>query len=100
MDGFEWDADKARANQAKHGVSFNEAATVFGDPHARIIPDPDHSIDEERFVVLGLSAMARELVVCHCLRGSNNSTVRIISARKATKAEARQYWRFAGARGI
>lgn len=97
MIGFEWDVNKARTNQAKHGVSFEEAATVFGDPCARIIADPDHSVDEERFVILGLSNRARELVVCHCLRGKGGAVIRIISARKATKAEARQYWRYVDA---
>ena len=94
MEDFEWDPGKALTNQAKHGVSFEEAATVFGDPYARVIADPDHSIDESRFVILGLSMLARELVVCHCLRGENDSTIRIISARKATKSEAKQYWRY------
>lgn len=96
MIDFEWDGNKARANLLKHGVSFEEAATVFDDPCARIIADPDHSLDEERFVIMGLSIKARELVVCHCLRNSG-SIVRIISARKATKAETRQYWRYANA---
>ena len=93
MGGFEWDDRKAEANLAKHGVSFAEAATVFDDPSARVIADPDHSLDEERFVILGLSLQARELVVCHCLRGAGELVIRIISARKATRAEAEQYWR-------
>lgn len=91
---FEWDGNKAQTNLAKHGVSFEEAATVFDDPCARVIADPDHSIEEERFVILGLSARARELVVCHCLRGEAETVIRIISARKATRAEAKQYWRY------
>lgn len=98
MFNFEWDPNKARANTIKHGVGFEEAMSVFDDPYARVIADPDHSIDEERFVILGLSMRARELVVCHCLRGPGNEVVRIISARRATKAEARQYWRHANAR--
>lgn len=94
MIAFEWDHHKARANLIKHGVSFPEAATVFDDPYARVIADPDHSQDEERFVILGMSIQARELVVCHCRRGASESVVRIISARKATKSEMKQYWRY------
>ena len=97
MVDFEWNSDKARINLAKHDVSFEEAATVFGDPYARVIADPDHSLEEERFVILGMSMRARELVVCHCRRGPSGSAVRIISARRATKSEARQYWRFVNA---
>lgn len=97
IDGFEWDEAKAQANLQKHGVTFDEASTVFDDPYARVIEDPDHSDYEERFIILGLSIRARELVVCHCLRGSDSSTVRIISARKATKTESRQYWRYVNA---
>ncbi|MDR3359850.1 MAG: BrnT family toxin [Bifidobacteriaceae bacterium] len=87
---FVWDEAKANANIAKHGVSFDEARTVFSDPHARVIPDPDHSQDEERFVILGLSAALRLLVVCHCHR-ERHGQIRIISARKATKTETRAY---------
>lgn len=97
MVAFEWDADKARTNLAKHGVSFDEATTVFGDSCARVITDPDHSFDKEHFVILGMSLQARELVVCHCRRGLEGAIVRIISARRATKAEVRQYWRFINA---
>ena len=97
MVDFEWDSGKAKTNLAKHGVSFEEAMTVFGDPYARVIADPDHSLEEERLVILGMSMRARELVVCHCRRGPGGSAVRIISARKATKFEARQYWRFVNA---
>ena len=89
---FEWDPNKAEISVAKHGVTFKEAATVFGDPYARVIDDPDHSLDEERFVIIGLSSRANVLTVCHCLRGKG-SIIRIISARKATKNELRQYWR-------
>ena len=90
---FEWDEAKAHSNLEKHGVSFDEASTAFYDPDARIIEDPDHSKDEERFVLIGLSLLARVLVVCHCLRGKEG-TIRIISARKATQREEATYWRF------
>lgn len=91
---FEWDERKAESNLSKHGVSFEEAATAFDDVWARLMPDPDHSGDEERFVLLGMSIKARELVVCHCLRGIDRSVVRIISARRATASEEKQYWRY------
>ena len=97
MLGYEWDENKAQTNLAKHGVSFEEAATVFDDPYARVIADPDHSLEEERFIILGLGMHARELVVRHCLRGADASIVRIISARKATKTETKQYWRYVDA---
>ena len=87
---FVWDDGKASANLAKHGVAFSEARTVFFDPRARLIPDPDHSWDEDRFVILGLSAALRLLVVCHCYREARGQ-IRIISARKATKTESRAY---------
>ena len=88
---FEWDQNKNEINKAKHRVSFEEAETVFYDENAIMIPDPDHSdIGEERFIMLGFSAAARLLVVCHCCRGADN-VIRIISARKATAQEARQY---------
>ncbi len=87
---FEWDERKATANLRKHGVSFEEAQSVFRDENARLIEDPDHSTTEERFVLLGLSSTPRLLVVCHCYR-LDSSTIRIISARKATKSEARTY---------
>ncbi len=87
---FEWDDAKNRSNRRKHGVSFEEACSAFQDPRARIIPDPDHSDDEDRFVLLGLSEELRLLVVCHCLRGEDFA-VRIISARKATRQEAGVY---------
>ena len=89
---FEWDQGKADANTRKHGISFEEAAGVFEDPWARIIDDPDHSYQEERFIILGLSVIGRILVVCHCLRTSGE-VIRIISARKATKGEQAAYWR-------
>lgn len=86
---FTWDAAKAAANKAKHGVSFEEAKTVFFDESARLIADPDHSKEEDRYVLVGLSARLRILLVCHVYR--RGSTIRIISARKANKEEQRQY---------
>jgi uncharacterized DUF497 family protein len=88
--GFEWDARKSRANKAKHGVSFEEARTAFLDENARVIPDAEHSDDEERFVLLGMSVQLRVLIVCHCYRASAK-VVRIISARRADPSERRQY---------
>jgi len=85
-----WDESKNRQNIAKHNVSFDEAETVFYDPNAKLISDPDHSDTEDRFVILGLSKMLRMLVVCHCYR-ENDETIRIITARKATKKEAAYY---------
>ena len=88
---FEWDPAKAAANERKHGVSFAEAETVFSDEHALVLEDPDHSaLDDERFVLLGLSAGLRVLVVVHCYRAPDD-TIRLISARKATPPERRQY---------
>ena len=87
---IEWDARKASANERKHGVTFEEAATAFSDENGRIIPDPDHSVDEDRFVLLGLSWSLRLLVVCHCFRASP-VVIRIISARKANRSERDQY---------
>ena len=87
---FEWDAKKAEINIEKHKVSFNEALTVFSDEQAVLFDDPDHSEYEERFILLGLSAASRMLIVCHCEREGGN-VIRIISARKATKSEEMQY---------
>ena len=87
---FEWDARKSRANRTKHGVSFEEAQTVFLDDHALLIDDPDHSDDEDRFVLLGLSTSLRALVVCHCYR-RGGEVIRIISARKADTSERALY---------
>lgn len=87
---FEWDSVKAAANLRKHKVSFEDAQTVFSDERARLIDDPDHSEDEERFLLLGLSSSLRLLVVAHCYRLTGN-VIRIISARKATADEARHY---------
>jgi len=92
MDGlkFEWDSRKDAANRKKHGVSFAEAKTAFFDENARVIADPDHSEEEDRFILLGLSSQLRLLVVCHCYREAQD-TVRIISARKASRSERREY---------
>ena len=87
---FEWDARKNTGNKRKHGVSFEEAATVFLDENALLIPDPDHSDEEDRFILLGVSAGLRTIVVCHCYRESDE-VIRIISARKANRSERRQY---------
>jgi uncharacterized DUF497 family protein len=87
---FEWDERKAAANVKKHGVSFEEAKSAFYDDHAKLIDDPDHSENEDRFVLLGLSSALRLLVVCHCYRG-DDGVIRIISARKATTKETRFY---------
>ena len=87
---FSWDDRKDKANQKKHGISFDEAQTVFFDDNAIEFYDPDHSENENRFIMLGLSYRLRVLVVCHCLR-DNNSEIRIISARKATKKEQKVY---------
>jgi uncharacterized DUF497 family protein len=86
---FEWDEKKSAANQNKHGVSFDEAKSVFTDQFARLISDPDHSDDEDRFILLGTSIHSRLLVVCHCIR--KNDSIRIISARKADKQEREIY---------
>ena len=83
---FEWDPRKAAANFRKHGVSFEDAESVFADERARLIDDPDHSVDEERFLLLGLSSSLRLLVVAHCYREAGG-IIRIISARKATREE-------------
>jgi len=87
---FTWDPAKAKANEHKHGVSFEEARTVFYDDNARLDHDPDHSEDEDRFILLGMTDKLRMLVVCHCYR-ADDSEIRIISARKATKKERKQY---------
>ena len=91
--GFSWDDRKDRSNQRKHGVSFEEAATVFADENARLKHDPDHSRDEERFILLGFSARLRLLVVAHAYR-KDEKDIRIISARKATRKERKQYGKF------
>jgi uncharacterized DUF497 family protein len=85
---FEWDPEKAASNLAKHGVSFDEASTVFGDPLATTVIDPEHSIGEERWLTTGLSLQQRVVIVWHADRGC---TVRIIGARQATPDERRTY---------
>ena len=85
---FEWDARKADANLRNHDVSFNEASTVFADPLAMLMPDPDHSVGEERHLVLGISSGGRLLVVSHAERPPRT---RLISARPATRNERQQY---------
>jgi uncharacterized protein len=87
---FEWDSAKAGANLRKHGVAFEEAETVFSDDLALLIDDPDHSEEEDRFVLLGLSAAPQILAVVHAYRSAQD-TIRIISARKATRAERAIY---------
>ena len=87
---FEWDGAKAAANARKHGVTFDEARSVFFDERARMIDDPDHSEAEVRFILLGLSHRLRLLLVCHCYRARGN-VIRIISARRATARESNFY---------
>ena len=85
---FEWDSDKAASNLAKHGVSFEEASTAFGDPLATTIVDPDHSVGKQRFLTTGLSAQQRVVIVWHTER---EDVIRIIAAREATSRERRIY---------
>jgi len=91
MDGlrFSWDEAKNASNKKKHGVSFEEAKSVFADDFARLILDPDHSEGEERFILMGMSVKLNLLTICHCEQELN--TIRIISARKADKSERAQY---------
>ena len=89
---FEWDDKKDKTNKRQHGVSFEEARTAFYDENAIQYFDPDHSDEEDRFILLGLSFKLKILVVCHCFRESD-SVIRIISARKADKEEEYEYWR-------
>ena len=88
---FDWDKNKAAFNKKKHGVSFEEAATIFYDDDALEFYDPDHSEQEDRFILIGLSFRSKILMVSHCVREAG-SRIRIISARKATKEEAQKYW--------
>ena len=88
---FEWDERKNRENKRKHRVSFEEAQTVFLDENAVRYFDPDHSEDEDRFIMLGMSFTLRVLVVCHCYH-EDDLVIRIISARKADKGEQSDYW--------
>jgi len=85
---FEWDNEKAAHNARKHGVTFSEAATIFGDPLAITFGDPDHSLGEERFITFGVSRSHRLLIVAHTDRGGR---IRLISARPVTRAERRLY---------
>jgi len=87
---FEWGERKAAENVKKHGVSFEEARSVFFDERARLIDDPEHSENEDRFILLGLSSSLRLLIVCHCYRRAGN-VIRIVFARKATAREAKSY---------
>ena len=87
---FIWDENKNKKNIIAHNVSFDEAKTVFYDPNAKVIYDPEHSEQEERFIILGISKFLNMLVVCHCYR-ENDEVIRIISARKATTKEQKQY---------
>ena len=87
---FNWDQDKDEINIKKHGISFSEAKSVFYDENGKLIDDPDGSIVEDRFILLGLSSKFRILMVCHCYR-EDDDVIRIISARKATKHEQSFY---------
>lgn len=88
---FEWDSVKAATNAAKHGITFLEAQTVFYDDDALVILDPDHSQDEDRFIIMGQSEQSQVLVVVHCFRQAGSS-IRIISARRAGTKEQKPYW--------
>ncbi len=90
---FEWDSRKAEINENKHGTSFNEAETVFYDENACLLYDSEHSLDEERYIILGMSSSLRLLVVIHTYQ-ENVELIRLISARKATKKERQQYRSF------
>lgn len=87
---IEWDAAKARVNTLKHGVTFEEAETAFYDDYAIVVPDPEHSSSEERFLLIGLSSALRVLVVVHC-EADNGDVIRLISARRVTRSERAQY---------
>ena len=87
---FEWDETKNQSNIRKHQVSFGEAKSVFYDPNALLIHDPDHSEDEDRFIMLGMSEKTRVLIVCHCYR-EHDEIIRVISARKANATEKTYY---------
>ena len=89
---FEWDNNKERQNIKKHGISFTEAATVFEDENAVLFDDPEHSGEEQRFLLLGMSETTKICIVCHCLR-AEDTVIRIISARKAAKKEEETYVR-------
>lgn len=90
---FEWDPQKARSNREKHGVAFEEAATVFRDPRALNMYDPDHSESEDRWITLGISGLGRLILVCHTFdeEPGESVTIRIYSARRPTSKETRRY---------
>lgn len=88
---FSWNELKADRNETKHGVSFEEAATAFGDVNAKLYDDIEHTGVEKRFILLGYSKISKLLIVCHCYRGKDDDIVRIISARKANRQERRKY---------
>ena len=92
MFSFDWDENKNRINLEKHGITFEEASTVFFDDRAILFDDPEHSIDEDRFLLLGMSETAKVCIVCHCYRESD-TVIRIISARQATRKEEERYVR-------
>ncbi len=92
MYSFDWDENKNEINRQKHGIAFEEASTVFFDESAILFDDPEHSEEEERFLLLGMSESANVCMVCHCYRVSD-TVIRLISARKATKKEAERYVR-------
>jgi uncharacterized DUF497 family protein len=87
---FEWDPQKNESNKKKHGISFEEAQTVFYDEFAVLFDDPDHSDEEDRFLILGITQRENLCIVSHCYRGADE-IIRIISARKATKVETKFY---------
>ena len=89
---FDWCENKNRINLEKHGITFEEASTVFFDDRAILFDDPEHSIDEDRFLLLGMSETAKVCIVCHCYRESD-TVIRIISARQATRKEEQRYVR-------
>ncbi|MFG6359612.1 BrnT family toxin [Taurinivorans muris] len=89
---FVWDENKNQINRKKHGIDFTEARSVFFDEQAILFDDPEYSDDEERFLILGMSETAKICLVCHCYR-NEDETIRIISARKATKKEEKRYVR-------
>ncbi len=96
---FEWDENKNQINQRKHGIDFKEAKTVFYDDNAILFDDPEHSMEEERFLILGISKHENLCIVSHCCRWEENS-IRIISARKATKNEIRTYNKYVKGEGL
>ena len=92
---FEWDENKNQINIKKHGIDFEEAKTVFYDDNAVVFDDPEHSIEEERFLILGLSENEKLCIVSHCYH-ANDDIIRLISARKATKNERNVYYDYLG----